>query len=171
MFTVLAIGLLGYSSLNLLAQAQPPKPLHQREFVITVTISETQANPTRASLWSIEMLTKEGNALTCFIGEEIPVTVAGGTIEISQQGIALQVHATIAEKNKIHIGGLFELREPLLNKWKQLTKEALSSQCFSEFVKVGEPITAKMDLRKKNGKQYTIVLKVREIRKDSEVGS
>jgi hypothetical protein len=166
-----AISLLACLALESPAQPQTPKPLPQREFVIGVTITEAQANPTQVSSWSIAMLAKEGNALTCFIGEEIPVTVSGGLIEIGQQGVALQVQATMVVKNRIHIGGLIELKEPLLNKWKQLTRKALGSQCFSGFVKVGEPITAKLDLRKKNGKLYTIVLKVKEIRKDTEIGS
>jgi len=161
----LAIGLLAYSTLKLPAQALPPKPLPQREFVISITVSETQANPTQAKSWSIAMLAKEGSIPACFIGEEIPVTVAGESIKIGQQGVALQVQATMTEKKQIHIGGLFEVREPLLNRRKQLIKEALGSQCFSEFVKVGEPITAKLDLRKKNGKQYTMTLMVKEIRK------
>jgi hypothetical protein len=157
----LAISLLVCFTLKSFVQAEAAKPLAEPEFEFNICVEETQANPTKIAMWSIQTVTTEGVLSSCFIGKKIPLVVSGGKVEFGDQGIALQIQAMLTEKNKIHVGGICELREPLLDKRKQLKMEALGSQSFSEVVNPEQTIKVKLDLREKNGKQYTVVLKVK----------
>lgn len=117
------------------------------------------------------MSIEEAGLGSFFIGQEVAVPVAGGKVEFAKKGVSLQLQGTAAEKKKIHVGGLFEWKEPRLDAENQLKPEALGSQCISEVVHLGETIKVRLDLSKQNGKEYRVEVKALEVKEDIKAGS
>jgi hypothetical protein len=152
------------------SNAETPKAQKPLKYRVNAIVVEIAADGTQNTIFQPKILLDEGLESSVFVGQEILLPDARGVARSFLKGNSLKIQATAAEKKRIHVGGLFELKHPIYDQKGQPHDGSVGTLRISEVVLPGETLKVKMDLTNENGKEYRVEIQVEEI-EEKDIGS